>query len=121
MIYNGHDETAVMPGPIQIKRPEVTADIRTLAALTGASITDAIATAVKAQLAVEKVKADAGLRKRRKAAEKALAELRRLPVTGPVLTDEDLYDASGIGFQPVPGTRKKRLLVHGLSDRHNGA
>jgi len=85
-----------MIAPIQIKRPEVAADIRTLAELTGLSITDAIANAVRAQLAIERVKADATLRKRRKEAENALAELRRLPVTGPALTDDDLYDADGL-------------------------
>jgi hypothetical protein len=85
-----------MPGPIQIKRPDVADDIRTLAALTGLSITDAIANAVAAQLAVERLKADARLRKRRKEAERALAEMRRLPVTGPIVSDEDLYDTEGL-------------------------
>lgn len=85
-----------MTGAIQIKRPEVAADIRTLAELTGLSITDAIANAVRNQLAIERVKADAGLRKRRKAAEDLLSELRQLPVKGPVLSDDDLYDAEGL-------------------------
>jgi hypothetical protein len=85
-----------MPGPIQIKRADVADDIRSLAALTGTSITDAIANAVRGQLAIEQVKADAKLRKRRKEAAKILAELRRLPVTGPLLSDNDLYDANGL-------------------------
>jgi antitoxin VapB len=85
-----------MPSPIQIKRPDVASDIRTLAALTGASITDAIAKAVSAQLAIERVKADAKLLKRRKEAEDTLAELRRLPVTGPIVSDDDLYDDDGL-------------------------
>ena len=85
-----------MPGPIQIKRADVADDIRSLAALTGTSITDAIANAVRGQLAIEQVKADAKLRKRRKEAAKILAELRRLPVTGPLLSDDDLYDATGL-------------------------
>jgi hypothetical protein len=85
-----------MPGPIQIKRPEVAADARTLAALTGVSITDAVANAVRSQLAIERVKADAKLSKRRKEAERTLAELRRLPVTGRDLSDEDLYDDDGL-------------------------
>jgi hypothetical protein len=82
--------------PIQIKRPDVVANVRTLAALTGLSITDAIANAVNAQLAIERVKGDAKLRRRRKAAEKILTELRRLPVIGPHVSDEDLYDADGL-------------------------
>lgn len=85
-----------MTAPIQIKRADVAADIRKLAELTGASITDAIANAVRHQLAIEQVNADAHLRKRRQSVDKTLAELRRLPVTGPLLTDDDLYDEAGL-------------------------
>lgn len=85
-----------MIAPIQIKRPDVTADIRELAELTGASITDAIANAVRSQLAIERVKRDAKLRKRLREAEEALAELRRLPIVGPDISDEDLYDERGL-------------------------
>lgn len=82
--------------PIQIKRADVTEQIRLLAELTGCSLTDAVAHAVSRQLALEQVQADATLMKRRKAAESALAELRRLPVLGPQLGDEDLYDSEGL-------------------------
>lgn len=68
-----------MKAPIQIRRPEVADDSRALAQLTGLSLTDAIGKAVRAQLAVERIKADAGLTKWRAEAEKALAELRSLP------------------------------------------
>lgn len=85
-----------MPGAIQIKRPEVAEDVRALAALTGVSITDAIGNAVKAQLAIARVKSSARLSKRRNESERALAALRRLPVVGPILSDDDLYDAGGL-------------------------
>jgi hypothetical protein len=85
-----------MPGPIQIKRPDVADEARALAALTGVSITDAIGNAVKAQLAIERVKANSKLAKRKAEAARALAELRRLPIVGPDLMDDDLYDAEGI-------------------------
>jgi hypothetical protein len=85
-----------MPGPIQIKRPDVAEDIRTLANLTGVSITDAIAIAVRGQLALERVKADSKLSKRKKDSQLVLAELKRLPVVGPSLNDHDLYDAGGL-------------------------
>ena len=85
-----------MPGPIQIKRPDIAADIRALAELTGLSLTDAVADAVRSQLAIERVKSDSRLAKRRRKAESLLAELRRLPVTGPVLGDADIYDAKGL-------------------------
>lgn len=82
--------------PIQIKREDVVGDARELADLTGASITDAIGNALRAQLAIERVKASSKLSKRRKALEKGLAELRRLPVVGRILTDGDLYGRDGL-------------------------
>jgi hypothetical protein len=96
MICVNHDIMGSMPGPIQIKRPGVADDIRALADLMGVSITDAIASAVRGQLAIERVKGDAKLRRRRKDAEKALAELRSLPVIGPDISDKDLYDENGL-------------------------
>jgi hypothetical protein len=84
-----------MPSPIQIKRPDVSEDVRTLAALTGLPITDAIAQAVRAQLVLERIKTNGKLVKRLAAAEKDLAAIRRLPVVGPDLTDDDLYDEQG--------------------------
>ncbi len=71
-------------------------DIRALAELTGVSMTEAIGTAVKAQLATERSKAATKLSSRRKRVEAALAELRNLPVTGPKLSDDDLYGPDGL-------------------------
>lgn len=85
-----------MPDAIQIKRADVAADIRMLAELTGLSITDAVGAAVRAQLAVERVQHDSKMRKRRQQAEDALAAIRRLPVVGPELSDDDLYDEQGL-------------------------
>ena len=92
MTTNFHDTIEIMLSPIQIKRPDVAMNIRELAALTKASITDAIGNAIRSQLAIERVKANAQLTNKRKAAELALAELRSLPVVGPDLTDKDLYN-----------------------------
>jgi hypothetical protein len=85
-----------MTSPIQIKRPDVAEEIRLLADLMGVSITDAIGDAVRGRLAIERVKADAKLQKRRKALDSALLEIRSLPVIGPALTDDDLYDDDGM-------------------------
>ena len=93
-----------MSGPIQIKRQDVTAAARELAGLMGTSLTDAIAHAVSNQLAIE-----------RSAAGSALAEIRDLPVTGPLLSDSDLYDKRGLPNQATQRTgslqvpRKDRL------------
>lgn len=85
-----------MPSPIQLKRPDVVNDARELALLTGVSVTDAVGTAVRQQLLVERVKGDSKLAKRRAAVEKIRAELRRLPIVGPTITDRDLYDEEGM-------------------------
>jgi len=84
-----------MKAPIQIRRPDVADDIRALAALTGISITDSVAHAVRAQLAIERVRANALLSQRRAEAARMLDELRRMPKIGPQLTDSDLYDEEG--------------------------
>ena len=85
-----------MSHPIQIKRPDVANDIRALAALTGISITDSVAHAVRAQLAIERVRSNAVLSQRRAEAGRMLDELRRMPKIGPQLTDNDLYDEDGL-------------------------
>lgn len=85
-----------MTGPVQIRRPDVIEDIRALAELMGVSMTEAIGTAVSAQLAAERSRAATKIAGRRKRAEAALAELRNLPVTGPKLTDDDLYGPDGL-------------------------
>ena len=85
-----------MTKAIQLKRADVVEDIRALAALTGESLTDVVAKAVRNQLAMEQVKANARLSKRRLESSRMLAELRCLAVIGPLLTDDDLYDAEGL-------------------------
>lgn len=85
-----------MTHPIQIKKAEVAAEARELAALTGLSITDAIGKAVRSQLAIERVKANRTLQAKRQEADRLLSEIRRLPVIGPALTDDDLYGPDGL-------------------------
>ena len=85
-----------MKTAIQVRRPDVAQDIRALAALTGTSITDAIGNAVRAQLAHERARAAEGKALRKGESERVLAEIRRLPAIGPLLTDEDLYDSDGL-------------------------
>ncbi|MBI4907162.1 MAG: type II toxin-antitoxin system VapB family antitoxin [Acidobacteria bacterium] len=81
---------------VQIKRADVVQDIRRLADLTGASLTDAVAKAVRSQLAIEQARVNAKLSKRRAEADRILSELRRLPVVGPMVSDADLYDDAGL-------------------------
>lgn len=85
-----------MNGPIQIKRPDVTENARALATLMGVSITDAIANAIQDKLEVEKSNADLIREAKRERARQAIRELQSLPIIGPTLTDDDLYDEEGL-------------------------
>jgi hypothetical protein len=92
-----------------ILRSDVAEDIRALAALAGVSITDAVAQVVKAQLAIERVKASVKLSKRHSQAERALSELRRLPVVGPELPTATFTTRRGCRSE----NRRRRLGVTG--------
>lgn len=83
-----------MTKPIQIKREDVAADIRELAALRGRSITDMIAQLVKPELERERRRADPEARRRE--IDRIIAEFRALPKRAEPLTDDDLYDDFGL-------------------------
>jgi antitoxin VapB len=83
-----------MNAPIQIRRDDVVQDIRELASLTEQSITDAVASAVRAELA--RTRAKSGLEARRQAVQEIVRQFRELPVVGPMLTDADFYDEDGL-------------------------
>jgi hypothetical protein len=81
--------------PIQIRRPEVVEHIRQLAEITGLSITDAIEKAVDTQLMLEMGLAEQERAEQLRKADETLARIRKLPIVGPLLTDDDLYDEEG--------------------------
>ncbi|MDX2178398.1 MAG: type II toxin-antitoxin system VapB family antitoxin [Bryobacteraceae bacterium] len=85
-----------MPSAIQIKRPDVTADVRALAALAGLSVTDAVGQAVRAQLEIERARADARRAERLARIDEIVDRFNRLPIVGPLITDDDLYDEDGL-------------------------
>jgi hypothetical protein len=85
-----------MKAPMRIKRQDVADDIRTLASLTGLDMTEAVGVAVRAQIAIERANSTVKQSERQVRSDRILAELRRLPVVGPVITDEDLYDSEGL-------------------------
>ena len=82
--------------PIQIRNPNVVRAIRRLAEKTGLPITDAVGEAVEAELRRRDEVDDVGYRRRRAAIREIVEELRKLPRTGPPLSDDDLYDADGL-------------------------
>lgn len=83
-----------MSAPIQIRRDDVVRDIRELAAITHQPITEAVAAAVRAELA--KARASRSLDERRAAVEDIVRRFSELPLIGAPLTDADLYDEDGL-------------------------
>lgn len=82
--------------PVQIRNPEVVRAIRALAERTGRPMTEAVAMAVRSELSRQVSLEEAAVQKRLGAIRKAAAALRELPVIGPPLTDDDLYDGDGL-------------------------
>ena len=80
--------------PVQIRKETVVRDIRELAALTGKPITEAVASAVRSEL--ERTRRLSDIEERRRAVHDIVERLHQLPIVGPMLTDEDLYDEDGM-------------------------
>jgi hypothetical protein len=82
--------------PIQIRKPSVVRAIRDLAERTGQPITEAVGAAVDAALAKESVRDEAEYERRLAAIQEISRSFRELPIVGPILTDDDLYDEEGL-------------------------
>ena len=78
---------------IEITQPEVAENVRALAELTGVSVTEAISATVKERLELERRRRP---KKNLERARQLLEEIRKLPRIGPLLTDDDFYDANGL-------------------------
>ena len=84
-----------MTKPIQIRNEQVVRDIRELATLKNEAITEAVATAVRAEL-MKARRAATPAAERERRIDEILARVRALPRTGLTLTDDDLYDEDGL-------------------------
>ena len=82
--------------PIQIRNPEVVKAIRALADQTQLPITEAVGEAVREALRKQDVTRDAEIQQRLAAIKDISRRIRELPIVGPAITDEDLYDADGM-------------------------
>lgn len=84
------------PGPIQIRNAEVVENIRELARLRGAGLTETVEAVVRETLERERaLKADDREARYAKVMT-LLEEIWARPRTGEVLTDADLYDEEGL-------------------------
>ena len=82
--------------PIQIRNPDVVRDIRTLADRLGLPMTEVIADAVRRRLAEAVGKASDVQAAAQRRVLDVLARIDALAVTGPILTDDDLYGPDGL-------------------------
>lgn len=80
--------------PIQIRKDDVVRDIRELAELKRRPITEVVAMAVRAEL--ERTRRVDNIEERRRRVDEIVERFNSLPVIGPELTDEDLYDEDGM-------------------------
>jgi hypothetical protein len=82
--------------PIQIRNLDVVRSIRALAERTGQPITDAVAEAVRAELRRWDAVDEQAFQRRMRAIDEAVERFHALPVVGPSLKDDDLYDEDGL-------------------------
>jgi len=82
--------------PIQIRNPEVVRAIRALADQTHVPITEAVGTAVREALKRQGFVRDAAFEERLAAIKDISRRIRELPVVGPIMTDDDIYDEDGL-------------------------
>jgi hypothetical protein len=82
--------------PVQIRNPDVIRDIRALAAQMNAPLTEAVAEAVRAQLAAREASAERDRETSRREIDAILARIWALPRLGPVPTDADFYGEDGL-------------------------
>lgn len=85
-----------MKAPIQIRREDVTAQIRQLSEIMKVSVTDAVALAVQAELVRQQDQKKSEKAERMKRADALLQKLWSLLRIGPMITDDDLYDEDGL-------------------------
>ena len=82
--------------PIQIRNPEAVRIIRELAARKGQPITRALRDMAKAELDRIDEAEEARVQRRLDAIHEIVEKLHELPILGPLLTDDDLYDEDGL-------------------------
>ncbi len=85
-----------MNAPVQIRKPEVAERLRSLARLEGKSITELVEEMVRERDERLTSAREADIAERRRGVEEAVRRFNALPIVGPLLTDDDLYDEDGL-------------------------
>lgn len=85
-----------MNAPVQIRKPDVTERLRSLAQREGLSITDLVDEMARDREARANTARQAEIDQKIAAAEAIVAHFQSLPILGPLLTDDDFYDEDGL-------------------------
>ena len=85
-----------MNAPVQIRKPEVAERLRELARLEGKSITDLVEDMVRERDERLVARREAEIEAKLAAVEEIVAHFNSLPIIGPLLTDDDIYDEEGL-------------------------
>lgn len=85
-----------MNAPVQIRKPEVAERLRELARLEGKSITDLVDEMVRERDERLVASREAAIQAKIAAVEEIVREFNALPILGPLLTDDDIYDENGL-------------------------
>ncbi|RYG18672.1 MAG: hypothetical protein EON96_04500 [Caulobacteraceae bacterium] len=86
----------IMNAPVQIRKPDVTERLRSLAQREGLSITDLVDEMARDREARANTARQAEIDRKIAAAEAIVAHFQSLPILGPLLTDDDFYDEDGL-------------------------
>ncbi|WP_298744208.1 type II toxin-antitoxin system VapB family antitoxin [uncultured Brevundimonas sp.] len=85
-----------MNAPVQIRKAEVVERLRRLANLEGKSITDLVDEMVRERDERLARVRDAEIERKMAQVREIVAHFQSLPIVGPLLTDDDLYDEDGL-------------------------
>ncbi|QYF87719.1 type II toxin-antitoxin system VapB family antitoxin [Brevundimonas sp. PAMC22021] len=85
-----------MNAPVQIRKPDVAERLRSMALREGLSITDLVDQMAREREARINEARQAEINRKIAAAKQIIAEFNALPIVGPMLTDDDIYDEDGL-------------------------
>lgn len=85
-----------MNAPVQIRKAATVERLRRLAAVEGKSITELVDEMVRERDERLTAVREADIERRLAAARETVRRFQALPIVGPLLTDDDLYDEDGL-------------------------
>jgi len=85
-----------MNAPVQIRKADTVERLRRLAEIEGKTITELVDEMVRERDSRLTAERTADVARRRQAVQEIVREFNSLPVVGPLLNDDDLYDEDGL-------------------------